>query len=144
MGQGGSAGWSSPGAAFVDTGKWQQRLQSSKDSARLDSHITHMASSWCWLSAESSAGAVNQNTFMWAPPGLWLLPARQLDSKRELAKNKCSQRPGLKLHSAPGNWASEVKLHHFHCILSSKNKPQSLGEGRGDGTQVWTLGGMAP
>lgn len=60
------------------------------------------------------------------PLGFWHLPAGQLDSKRELAKNQCPKRPRLKLRRAPGDRAPEVRLHHFHCVLSTRNKPLSL------------------
>lgn len=51
---------------------------------------SHYSGSWCWLSAESSAGAVKWSTFMWLRHVGWT--SYQLSFKRECGKSQHFQR----------------------------------------------------
>ena len=79
-----------------------RRLQASEGSAGLDGHITHIASSQRWLSAKSSAGAVNQSTFMWAPSGVLASPSRAAGFQKGACQEPVSQE--TKAETAQSSW----------------------------------------
>lgn len=75
--------------------------------------------------------------------GFWLCLAWQLDSKRKLAKNKCSKRPGLK---PQGSWRLSLGSHAVSLPLHPTGQKQvtepAQVQGKGT-TQRYETGVMA-
>lgn len=74
--------------------------------------------------------------------GGWLHPARQLDSKRELARNKCSRRPGLKMQ---GSWWLRFGSHaalpsRVYLIHQTQVTERAQTQEEGNYTGMWILG----
>ena len=140
----GSAGQCSPGVICVDTRKLQLRLSLLKTWLGWMA-TSHIPSSQCWLSAKSSAWAVNQSTFMWAPSGVLASPSRAAGLQKGVCRNQCPKKQG---------WNCTELLvtepQKSGCITSTVSCPPETSRWacpdsrRGECSQVWRLGGVAP